>query len=1067
MTCQTCQSAVPPGARFCPGCGARLTGHPALSTTAGGEHRQITVMFADLVGSTRLSAELHPEDLRELLRSYQQICADEVERGSGMIASYMGDGVMAYFGYPRASEDAAIRAADAALGVTRRVTELGERLKAEQGIDLATRVALHTGRVLVGQMGSGENRDHHAITGIVPNLAARLEGLAPRNGIVVSEQTRALIVPAFRVEPMGHYDLKGIPAPVQAFRVLGRNAAAGVLQTSGRPLVGRAAKLEALRTAWHRACAGTAVLATVVAEAGAGKTATAAAFINEARIQRSQLFELAGTQAGQNSPFACMRETVARHLNATGATRPHEAREALRQWLGGTDAGTETHVEILTALWRGETAEGPEGRGSLFAAAAALIDALPAPVLLVLEDAHWIDPSTLELVDRLMAASSAGRLVLSLTRPDAPHVWSRPEDPRLLLDRLSSEGCREMIEAVAGCKVETSLARRIEAATDGLPLYVEEFTKALIELGFVDQRRGVLRAVDLDASVETPTSLLDLITSRLDMLGNAKSLAQIAAVLGRQFDHDALVAVSQQPAGEVDQALNALKKAGIVASMPDGGIGFRHALFQNAAYESLLRPARRTWHRRYLDWLKSAPERMAAIRPETIAFHLEACDEHRDAAERYVEAGLAANRASASREAAVHFARARDLLAIAPPPAAPGALEAHDGLATARLRAQVLLAGALLSSSGPGAAETRAAYDEALRLAEAVPESDWHLAAYWGWWRVSDSFAAMAVRARRLLEVSKRMHGAEFKLQAMHCAWANTFLMGELDASVETARDGLELYEEAGFDHLRTLYGGHDCKVCALGETALATWLLGAGDAASAYADQALAHADALGHVGSLLHALDIAIMLHHYRRDGDAVARHAERLLALGTEHDLDEYRAKADVFLGWREIDAGRQAAGLDRLDAGFAILLEIGTPEDFPVYQCMRAEALRHLGDPDAALDALRGGRAVLVEQGVAFWAAEIARQEAEAELSRERPNEAFVAQRLEEAERIASSQNALALMLRTRLTALAFARRIGRTAHASSALAEVLDRFAPAAGGRDIEDARAALAAAPES
>ena len=269
----------------------------------------------------------------------------------------------------------------------------------------------------------------------------------------------------------------------------------------------------------------------------------------------------------------------------------------------------------------------------------------------------------------------------------------------------------------------------------------------------------------------------------------------------------------------------------------------------------------------------------------------------------------------------------------------------------------------------------------------------------------------MAVRARRLLDVSKRMQGAEFKLQAMHCAWANTFLMGELEASVATARDGLELYEEAGFDHLRTLYGGHDCKVCALGETALATWLLGAGDAAVAYVDQALAHAEAIGHVGSLLHALDIAVMLHHYRRDGAAVARHAERLLALGTEHDLEEYRAKADIFLGWREIDAGRQAAGLERVDRGLSpSCTRSARPRISPSTSACVPKRSGSSAIRMAALDALRGGRAVLVEQGVAFWAAEIARQEAEAELSRERPNEAFVAQRLEEAERIASSQNA---------------------------------------------------------
>jgi class 3 adenylate cyclase/predicted ATPase len=1045
----------------------RLAEAPARGPDHAGEHRQITVMFSDLVGSTQLSAELHAEDLRDVLNAYQEICAEEIESRGGMIASYMGDGVMAYFGYPRASEDAAVNATDAGLGITARVMRLGQRLATDRDISLAARVALHTGRVLVGAIGAGDHRDPHAITGIVPNLAARLEGIAPKNALVISAQTRALLGDLFTLVTMGDYDLKGIPEPVEVFRVEGRKPGGSALLERRRPLVAREAELTRLEAAWAEAEAGAAVRAAIVAEPGTGKTALAAHFIAKAGIAPEHVIEFAGALGARNSPFACLRQTIDRHLQAAGAATEAEARAALARWLAGSaaspDAVPAEHVSTMLALWQGDGQDGSDGRNTIFAAAAALIAGMQPPVLLVLEDAHWIDPSTLELLDRVITAPGGGRLALILTRPDDGRDWSRTVDVSIALGRLAGADCRALVEAVAGSAVEASLVRKIDAATDGLPLYVEEFTKALIESGVVRRQRGVLRAVRLEASVETPGSLLDLITSRLDLLGGAKAMAQIAAVLGRSFDATALVAVSGRPPAEVTAALDALEAAGILSRDEPGHLSFRHALYQKAAYESLLRSARRTWHRRYLDWLQGAPERLASVRPETIAFHLEACGERIVAAERYIEAGLAANRASASLEAAAHFRRASDLLAEAP--------EALL-VAVQRLRAQVLLAGALLSARGPGSPETRKTYDEALRLAEVTPEGEWHLAAYWGWWRVSENFAAMAARGRQLLEVSKRMQGAEFKLQSMHCAWATSFNMGELEASVRIARDGLELYEEAGFAELSTLYGGHDCKVCALGETGLATWLQGAGDAAADCTEQALAHADAIGHLGSLLHALDIAVMLDHYRRDGMAVSRHAERLMALGVRHDLEEYRAKADIFLGWRDIDAGRLEAGLARIDAGFRVMQEVGTPEDFPVYQCMRAEALRRLGDVDAALAALAEGRAVIVEQGVAFWAAEIARHEAMAEMARTRPDEALVREKLAEAQGIAASQGALALELRVALTALAFAQMTGAQASgeakaARHALAAVLGRFAPGARGRDLDEARAALAPAAAS
>jgi len=1055
---------VPPGARFCPSCGARLVEQPVLPTTndtqPGGELRQITVMFCDIVGSTRLSTELHPEDLRELIRAYHVICAAEIEGRGGMIASYMGDGVMAYFGYPQASEDAAMRAADAALGITRRIAQMGDRLLAERGLPLATRVALHTGRVLVGEIGAGVHRDRHAVTGVVPNLAARLESLAPRNGVVVSEQTRALIERAFRVDSLGSYDLKGIPQPVEVHRVLSRKPPASVLRDPQALLIEREAELEAMEAAWRQATGGARLRVTVVAEPGVGKSALAARFIERTRIEPARVIEFAGSIGERNAPFACLRQTISRHLEAAGVATVENAREVLTGWLGAEPAENAAHVETLLALWQDDLAPGPDARGAVFAAAAALLAAVCPPMLVVLEDAHWIDPSTRELLERILlvdddqAAAGGGRLTLVLTRPGGWRDEPAPGALTLRLGRLGAEGCRRLVEALAGCRVEVLLARRIEAATDGLPLYVEEFTKSLMESGLVHRQRGVLRGAELGSTIETPASLLDLITSRLDMLGDAKVLAQIAAVLGRNFDREALLEVSGRTAAEVDAGVATLEEAGILVAGSGGAVGFRHALFQKAAYESLLRSALRTWHRRYLDWLAAVPERLAAVRPETRGFHLDACGEHRAAAEQYLEAGMAANRASASFEAAAHFQRACELLAH----------DAASDSVAVRLQAQVLLAGALLSARGPGAPETRAAYDEALRLAETTPESDYHLAAYWGWWRVSENFSVMAERARRLLEVSQRMRGAEFKLQAMHCAWANAFQMGELETVRGRAQVGLQLYEEAGFAHLRTLYGGHDCKVCALGETGLASWLLGAGDAAVVHADQALAHAEAIEHLGSLLHALDIAVMLHHYRRDALAVAQHAERLRHLATVNDLEEYRAKADIFFGWCEVDAGRLASGLERIDRGFRVMQEVGTPEDFPVYQCMRAEALRRLGRLDEALAALAGARAVIAEQGVAYWAAEIARQEALVALGRDVPDAELVTAKLDEAQWIAAGQRALALELRAAFARLAFARGTGNAASAAAELERVLARFAPDAAGRDLDEARAALAEA---
>ncbi|MEM9145171.1 MAG: adenylate/guanylate cyclase domain-containing protein [Pseudomonadota bacterium] len=1047
--CFSCGELVPVGARFCPSCGARLEA-PTVDARQAGEHRHLTVMFCDLVEWTRLSTEIESEDLQSLLREYHVVCAEEIERRGGMVASYLGDGVMAYFGYPYAQENDAVRVAEAALAITARVREMGVRLMAEPGIRFACRVALHTGRVLVSEMGAGETRNPHAVTGVVPNLASRLEQFAPINGVAVSAQTKALVEGLFRLESLGYRSMKGIAEPVEVFSLLGQAPRTAVLPGRAAPLVGREAELAALAAQWAATSPDSrARRVQIEAEPGLGKTALAAAFLSTNAIPRAQIIEIAGAIADRNTPFACLRSTLMRWLHSAAPDAPERVESRIAAWFG--DGGA-AHADALSGVLNRRRAAGREGRHAVFAACQALITRMPRPVAIIVEDAHWVDPSTLEMLDRLRQEAS-GVFLLALTRPVTTNAWSRQPDLGLTLQGLPRESANGVIERAAGGPVEPALAQRIADITGGLPLYLEELTKSLIDTGVVSLERGVFRLSDLAARMPTPDSLLDLITARLDRLGDAKIFAQISAVLGRQFSRPALISVSGAESAPTDAAITALSRAGIVTPGRQGRLSFRHALFQKAAYESLVRTARHRWHARYLDWLQSEPDRLAETRPETLAFHLEGCDRLHEAAEGYLDAGLSANRGSASLEAAAHFGKARDLIAR---------IEPQNRGALSLLRAMVLQADALLSARGPGAPQTRSAYESAIAEADATPESEWHFPAYWGWWRVSDSFATMAKRAERLLETSDRMEGVAFKLQANHCVWANAFQMGDLAQSLESALEGLELYDNHWFDDQQIRYGGHDCKVCALGEIALVRWLQGHGDATAIDVDAAITHAEELGHLGSLLHALDIAVMLHHYRRDPASTQAIAHRLLELGRANDLEDYRAKGQIFLGCAALEEGDLEAGLKMVDAGFAVMREIGTPEDFPVYASVRAAGLRALGHPEASLTALDEGRAVIAQQGVSYWGAEIAREEALSLIAGTPSDHAAIAARLAEAIRVAENQKALALLLRARITALDWARDIDAgVPEAEAELAAVLARLPEDAMGKDVSAARARL------
>ncbi len=1012
-----------------------------------GEHRQITVMFCDLVGSTQLSSEMDPEDLRDILLHYQTACAGAIERSGGMVARYMGDGLLAYFGYPRASEHAPVHATEAGLEALNEIAELNAGPLRRHGVVIAARIALHTGRVLVSEMGAGATRESVAVTGVAPNLAARIEQLAPENAIAISGATNDRIAGAFETESMGTHLVKGIPDPLEVFRVTGKRIAETVLPAPIETLIGRLHEVQCLHSAWEAVTPDSVQVACVVGEPGVGKSALASAFIAAAGIDPDQTVELVGTVADRNTPFSGLKRYIERLAGPLALDDPAGLADHLEARLGlaGPTSGkvARSFADALT----GSVPAGEAGRTLLFDAFAAYMQGLGPRLLVVFEDAHWADPSTVEMLAHARRTTQ-GWMQLMLTRPGVDLGLTDVDAEFVHLGGLDDDASAELVSQFAGSTVDADLARKIVETTDGVPLFVEEYMAALIASGQVRQERGRIRYATALGDIETPTSLLDLLTARLDSLGPGKEIAQIAAVLGRRFDVTALEALSGRARDGLEVMLNGLVDMGILSPEPGGLFEFRHALFQKASYESMVRTRRRVLHERYLDWLAEGSNRVPA--PESLAHHCLGAGRLEDAIDHLMQAGEAANSASASKEAARHFQQAA---------AALTELDDNPDVSTRMLQVQVLLAGALLSANGPGSAETRDAYESALTLARRLPETQWHFPAYWGWWRTSESFAQMAERARRIVSVSERMSATEFKLQAQHCLWANAFQMGELDESLANARTGLALYEAGGAEHHGTLYGGHDAKVCALGEVGLIGWLQGKGDAACQEVETAIEHAERLGHLGSILHGLDIAVMLHHYRRDSDDVRRVAERLRELAAENDLEEYTAKADIFLGWCAVDTGDVSGGLAQIEAGFRVMQAVGTPEDFPVYQCMRADAMIRLGALDSAEHALAQARATVASEGVNYWGAEIARHAAELEMARSIVDPETVRGFLRDAKATARAQGALALELRG---ALSSARWLVTDDETRTALLEVLARFPDDAKGRDIDDARRLLA-----
>jgi class 3 adenylate cyclase/predicted ATPase len=657
---------------------------PALSTTASAapqdtaERRQLTVMFSDLVGSTALSARMDPEDLREVISAYQKCVAEAVQRFGGFVAKYMGDGVLVYFGYPQAHEDDAERAVRAGLELVQAVGGL------KPSAPLQTRVGIATGLVVVGDLiGSGASQEQ-AVVGETPNVAARLQSTAKPNTVVIGESTRKLLGNLFDVEDLGAQDLKGISGPLRAWAVL-RPASVDsrfeALHGSGlTELVGREEELELLLRRWSKAKTGEGQVVLLSGEAGIGKSRLTAALLERLAAEpHTRLRYFCSPQHTDSAlyPIISQMERAARLAHADTAQTKLDKLDAMLAQTSTSKQDAALFAEMLSLPNDGRypalDSEPQQRRQKTLEALTAQVEALSRqdPLLMIFEDAHWTDPTSLETFGRVVDRVRSLPVLLVVTfRPEFEPPWiGRPYVTAFTINRLGERDIRAMIDGVVGNKlIPANVRQDIIERTDGIPLFVEEMTKAVLEAGSEEEAQRTAATVPSTA-LAVPASLHASLMARLDRLGPAKEVAQIGAAIGREFSHALLAAVTHKAEAELQSALDRLMAAGLLfrqGAPPHATYLFKHALVRDAAYGTLLREPRHALHASIAETLENQFTEIAQSQPELLAHHFTQAGMTEAAIEWWRTAGQRSLARSALVEGVVQLKRALDQIATLP-----------------------------------------------------------------------------------------------------------------------------------------------------------------------------------------------------------------------------------------------------------------------------------------------------------------------------------------------------------------------------------------------------------------
>ncbi|MGA9251306.1 MAG: adenylate/guanylate cyclase domain-containing protein [Roseobacter sp.] len=1002
LCCLSCGFANESDDVFCGGCGAKVADAPILSPQRAkrpqsdvfeGDRRQLTVMFCDLVGSTLMSEQRDPEEMTRFLTAYRIACADVVERYGGYVANYMGDGLLVYFGYPQAHEDDPQRAIRAGLSVIDAIKNLNRDFgTATQKLNV--RIGVNTGLVVAADIAAGERRDRIAVVGDTTNIAARLQSMAEPGTIVIGSRTHRLIEGLFVCDPLGPKQLKGLSRAMEAFRVReatdARSSFEAKLRLGLTPMAGRQKEMGLLTDRWDQARGGSGQVVLLSGEPGVGKSRVLQNFQSIVADDGGSAISFICSSYGQDTPFHPVVDFIERALQVGANATAEATLDKLDAFLLSLDLHQPEYVSLLASMLNVSTTEHyqvptptlEDRKSKTMTALLAVVDAYAkrGPLLVLVEDLQWADPSTLEFLSLLIERASASSVLMALAfRADFAPPWA--EQPHCTGIRLSPLNCAESIDIIhsvtGGRSLPDDVLENILAKTDGVPLFIEELTKLVLEMDLLALHEDAYALASPLGSTAIPVSLQDSLRARLDHLGPAKEVAQLASVLGRTFGHAVLRAVTQKDDAALDLALERLVDAELLyqrGAAPDAVYEFKHALVKDAAYQGLLHSKRRQLHLETADILESHFSKMTERSPELLSYHYKAAGQIEQAIPYSFKAGDAAAARYAAPEAATHYTSALEM-----------AQSVSSPELSARLQIRAILKLANVASGREQIERNLGNLGTARTLAEKINHpvrlcqiQYWTARTYY----VMGRFGLAADMARQALELADTLgDGDQMKtgpvnlLARIHC------LQGEPVAAISYANQSVRQMHDAG-DYVE--------EASVSGVLAFALALHGDYDEAIQAADHGVARAEGIDHLPTQAACLMFRGLVNGwFGRLSDAMP---------DFERSLKKCEQSGDVFrkyliLGWRGeacLIAGEIAAARDSLEQCLELGATLGTSFHRGAFEAFLAKALLSQGHLDAALGLSETAVVTATDSGET-WPRSIAlRVATETELARTTPD-----------------------------------------------------------------------------
>ncbi len=1140
--CPQCGYQVGPTAKFCAQCGAALSGKakgkgqkskgkkknrfpaPRVQSPTG-ERRQLTVMFCDLVGSTALSAQLDPEEYQAVVQRYQTMAATIIERYAGHVAQHLGDGILVYFGYPAAHEDDALRAVRTGLEILAalrhdvpspdqetageilpgpplpkegpRTPPLGKGAAHSAGgfrnlegqRALQVRIGIHTGPVVVGEIGGGEKREVLAL-GETPNFAARIQGQAAPQEVLISAATLRLLGGLVETEDRGLQELKGLPTPVALYRVIGESEGQSrldAIQPGGlTPLVGREEEVALLQRRWEQVKDREGQVVLLSGEPGIGKSRLVRELRNRVEQDGAIRIEFRCSPYYQNSALHPVIEHLQRLLRWQKEDTPKTKADKLRTTLARYRFPQADTLALFTALLSlPHPADAPplnlspqrQKQKTEEALIAWLVEeAEQAPVYCIWEDLHWADPSTLELLGLLIEHTATARLFVLLTsRPEFTPPWGKAGHfSQLTLSRLGRRQAPQMIEKVTGGKtLPDEVVQQIVAKTDGVPLFVEELTKMVLESGLLTETPDGYKLSGPLPPLAIPSTLQDSLMARLDRLASVREIAQLGATIGREFSYELLHAVSPLDDRALQNGLRQLVEAELLyqrGAPPQATYLFKHALIQDTAYQSLLKSRRQQLHQQIAQVLEERFPDTKDMQPELLAHHYTEARLTEQAIPYWHRAGQNAVQRSANVEAVIHLTKGLEVLK---------ALPDTPERAQQELDLQIILGPTLIATKGWAAPEVEQAYIRAQELCQRGGEISLIFPVLWGLWvfyLVREELRKAYELGEQLFTLAQRAQDPALLLETCGALGYNLYSQGEFNSARSHLEQGAALYDLQQHHALAFLYGGSDPGMFCLTLAAWTLWMLGYPDQALARMHDAFTLSQKLSHPHTLAFAQCFVAELYQLRREEWSAQEQAEAAITLSTEQGLPFWLERGIITRGWALAEQGQKEEGIAQIHQGIAAYRATGAELWRARHLALLAEAYGKAGQVIEGLAVVAEALDWVQKNEGRYYEAELYRLKGELTLQQLRiknvklkiTEEQDPTASTQEAEAcfekaidIARKQQAKSLELRATMSFARLWQQQGKHSEARTMLSTIYNWFTEGFDTKDLQEAKALL------